>query len=125
MAEDIKILHIDDDEIICKITKSYLEKEGGFRVQSYLSIEDALSSIGGFIPDIILVDFMMPDMEGVYSLLNLKADSRLRDVPVVFVTGLDEEEVRQKLGVDVEGHIKKPYDNETLIREIHNILNAV
>ncbi len=118
----MKILHIDDDEVICKITQAFLQKNGGYEVQSYLGVEQALAGIGEYKPDLILVDFMMPDMEGMQSLLNLNADMRLRDIPTVFVTGMDEADVKAKISVEISGYIKKPYDMNTLIERINEIL---
>ncbi|MGH1403407.1 MAG: response regulator [Alphaproteobacteria bacterium] len=117
----IRIIHIDDDDIICKVTRAFLQKDGGFDVQSYNSVEDALRGVGDFAPDVILVDFMMPDMEGMLSLLNFKADIRLKDIPVVFVTGLEEDKVRASLGDNINGYLKKPYKPDTLIDAIRSV----
>ncbi len=112
----IRVMHIDDDPVICKITRAYLCGTGLFYTKTFLSVDEAIASSQDFIPDIILVDFMMPDMEGIASLLNLKADPRLSNIPVVFVTGLGEEEVKTKLGSGIiSGYLKKPYSAETLI----------
>ncbi len=117
----IRLIHIDDDDIICKITRGFLQKDGRFEVQSYNSVESALGDIGDFSPDVILVDFMMPDMDGMLSLLNFKADPRLKDVPVVFVTGLEEDKVRASLGNNINGYLKKPYKPDVLIDTILSV----
>ncbi len=112
----IKVMHIDDDPVICKITRAYLCNTGLFETKTFLSVDEALANSQEFTPDIILVDFMMPDTEGVTSLLDLKADPRLSNIPVVFVTGLDQKDVKEKLGKDIiSGYLKKPYSAETLI----------
>ena len=117
----IKVINIDDDPIICKITRAFLSNTGVFDIETYLSVEEALIKSQYFSPDIILVDFMMPDTEGLASLLDIKADPHLADVPVVFVTGLEENEVKDKLGSGViSGYLKKPYSAETLISLIKN-----
>lgn len=110
----IRVMHIDDDPVICRITKMYLDNAGYFETRSFLSIEKALIS-ASFLPDIILVDFMMPDTQGMESLLSLKADPRLSDIPVVFVTGLDEEVVYDKLGDTISGYMKKPYQPKEMM----------
>lgn len=116
----LKILHIDDESIIRKVTGRILIG-AGFEVQSYESVEDALKNLNDYAPNMILVDFMMPDMEGMQSLLNFKADHRLAEVPVIFVTGLDKDKVMQSLQGYIEGYIPKPYKPDELISCVNEL----
>ncbi|MCK5374720.1 MAG: response regulator, partial [Alphaproteobacteria bacterium] len=118
----IRVMHIDDDPVICRITKVYLDNSGYFETKSFSNIKDSLIA-ASFCPDIILVDFIMPDTEGDISLLSLKADPRLSDVPVIFITGLEKEFVQDKLDGAISGYMKKPYMPEELVAYILKVYN--
>ncbi|MGH1375864.1 MAG: response regulator [Alphaproteobacteria bacterium] len=120
----LKILHIDDESIIRKVTGRIL-MNAGFEVLSFDSVENALKNLGDYTPEMILVDFMMPDMEGMQSLLNFKADHRLAEVPVIFVTGLSEDKVMQSLQGYIEGYIPKPYKPDELVTYVKDLYKKV
>lgn len=75
------------------------------------------------LPDIILLDIMMPDMNGFEVFENIRSDPRLSFIPVIFLTGSD-----NKIGKDVSGfladdYIMKPFETEDLIKRINKILD--
>jgi len=77
-----------------------------------------------FIPNLILLDILMPDMDGWEVFNRIRAISLLKNVPIAFCTSLNEITDEQKafdLGAD--DYIRKPYDKEILINRINNILN--
>ncbi|KAF0676480.1 response regulator [Profundibacterium mesophilum] len=114
-----KILHVDDDSDIRTIAKIALETVGGFEVLQCDSGQKALESAEGFDPDLILLDVMMPGMDGEDTLRSLRQVDRLRDTPAIFMTAKANTASRERLlaagAFDV---IVKPFDPMTLASEI-------
>src|SRR3990167_8851246 len=81
-----KILLIDDEIDLCKIVQVSLEKIGHFKVVYYNSGPDALLHIDDFKPDLILLDMMMPDMDGIAILKALRNTIAYANTPIVFFT---------------------------------------
>jgi len=113
-----KVLIIDDDKIHLSIIESMLEAE--YEVISVNSGKAALNYLlKGLVPDIILLDILMPNMDGWETFHRLRAISLLEDVPVAFFTSVhglaDEERAR---GLGASDFIKKPCDREELIKKI-------
>ena len=106
-----RILLVEDEEDIREITRHLLEALGGFTVQECVNGARALDAAPGFSPDLILCDVMMPEMDGVTTLLTLKQTPELSHIPVVFMSARvqkhEVEEYKQMGAVDV---INKPFD---------------
>ena len=119
----IKLLQIDDDEDILEITKMALEASGDIEVVQCISGHDALWKTNEFIPDVFLLDVMMPDMTGPQTLEKLRERPSLKNVPVIFMTArastMDQNLFNQG-AVDV---IRKPFDPLTLSAQIKSALN--
>lgn len=122
MSELRRILHVEDDPSIQAVAKVALEVVGGFTVLTCASGQDALDQIQGFAPDFILLDVMMPDMDGPQTLKNLRAIVDLSQVAVAFMTAKvqpDEIEYYRTLGaLDV---IIKPFDPMQLAAQVRRI----
>jgi len=103
------VLVIDDDPTVHDLMKRFLGKEG-FRVISALSGEEGLRLAREAPPDVIVLDIQMPGMDGWAVLQVLKADARLRDVPVVLVTMMDQKNLGFSLGAN--DYLMKPVDRE-------------
>ena len=117
-----RILCVEDEPKIQTIVKLALEKVGGFTVVLCTSGEEALEKAPAFDPDLILLDVLMPGMDGVATFEALKTLPGLSTVPVVFVTALaqaDEIERYREMGiVDV---ITKPFDPMVLPDQLRAI----
>lgn len=117
-----RILYVEDDADIRAVAELALEEVGGFSVKSCGSGQEALLEGPEFLPDLILLDVMMPGMDGPSTLHALQEIPTLRGTPVVFMTAkVQTEEVAsyRKLGaVDV---IPKPFDPMTLADQIREI----
>ena len=122
MSELRRILHVEDDPSIQAVAKVALEAVGGFTVLTCPSGQDALDQIQGFAPDFILLDVMMPDMDGPQTLKNLRAIVDLSQIAVAFMTAKvqpDEIEYYRTLGaLDV---IIKPFDPMQLAAQVRRI----
>jgi CheY-like chemotaxis protein len=116
------ILYVEDDPDIQEVVTMALEVVGGFQVSVASSGREALVTVEGGIPDLILLDVMMPDMDGPTTLARMRERPELADVPVVFITAkvqATEIEYFKSLGaVDV---IAKPFDPVTLASQVQAI----
>ncbi|MBR1700677.1 MAG: response regulator [Lachnospiraceae bacterium] len=83
------ILLIDDDEDMLAITGRWLEK-AGYEVSKTASGKDALSFLSDRKPDLILLDYAMPEMDGPTVLRQIRANDTLKNIPVLYRTGMDD-----------------------------------
>ena len=118
-----RILFIDDETHVRQIVKACLESLGGWDVLLAASGQEGLSKAVSEQPDAILLDLMMPEMDGLVLLKKLQANSVTQSIPVVFLTArksLTEPQKFQELGV--KGAIAKPFNSMTLVPQIANAL---
>ena len=118
-----RILFIDDETHVRQIVKACLESLGGWDVLLAASGQEGLSKAVSEQPDAILLDLMMPEMDGLVLLKKLQANSVTQSIPVVFLTArksLTEPQKFQELGV--KGAIAKPFNSLTLVPQIANAL---
>ena len=117
-----KILLVDDDEIHLIIAENILQPE--YEITKVKSGKEALQLIyKGFIPHLVLLDILMPDMDGWETYNRLKTIALLYDVPIVFLTSVDEKkEMAQALEMGIADYIIKPYQREDLLNRIKKLL---
>lgn len=118
-----RILFIDDEVYIRQIVKVCLEALGGWEVVLAASAQEGLVMAIFEKPDAILLDVMMPEIDGLVLLRRLQANPVTQSIPVVFLTArlsLTEPQRFQKLGV--KGAIAKPFNSLTLVPQIANAL---
>ncbi len=117
-----RILHVDDEPDIREVAKMTFEAIGGFTVGSCCSGQEAIDKAPDFAPDIILLDAMMPGMDGPTTLSELRKLSGTATTPVIFMTAkaqTSEIERFKDLGaIDV---ITKPFDPMTICDQIKEI----
>ena len=117
-----KILHVDDDGDIQEVARLTLEAIGGFTVETCSSGQDALDRAPGFAPDLILLDVMMPQMDGPTTYARLRAQPAMAKVPVIFMTAkVQSHETQQYLDLGAVGVITKPFDPMALSDQIRSI----
>ena len=111
------ILVVDDQPINVQLLKRKLEREG-IRVTTAFNGLEALAAVKQSLPDLILLDVMMPDMDGIEVCQRLQADEVTRSIPVIFITARTTKESKlEGLGVGAVDYITKPIDlDETLAR---------
>lgn len=116
------VLVIDDDPVIRKIVKANLE-ENGFKSIEAGSGSDGLESATNLTPDCILLDWMMPDLDGIETLKELKANENTKHIPVIMLTAkTDISNVSESLNIGAEDYIVKPFDSYTLLKRLNKIL---
>lgn len=122
--EKTKILIVDDEKVFCRMTKMNLEEEGSFEVRTETSGGRAFSAVKEFMPDVILLDISMPDINGIDVLAELKRDEKTKDIPVIMVTcKQDQFDRRKTLELGAYEYVTKPVDSYLLIRQIENVIN--
>ena len=109
------ILVVEDEKNIARAVKDKLAREG-FTVESVHSGEEALSCLERSIPALIILDVMMPDMDGYEVVRRVRADQRMHSVKIMLLTVLPEEE--KEPGVEVDAWLRKPYKGADLIEKV-------
>ncbi|MFI5627053.1 response regulator [Nocardioides sp. NPDC051685] len=118
-----RVLLVDDDDAIREVAMASLELVGGWEVEAAASGLDALDRCAADPPDAILLDVMMPRMDGPTTFARLQADPRTRDVPVVLLTAkVQPSERRRWEALGVAGVLSKPFDPLTLSAQVAELL---
>lgn len=118
-----KILYVEDEDDIREVALLSLELDPSFEVCACASGEEALSVAASFRPDLILLDVMMPRMDGPATLAALRNEVELAQTPVVFITARTQASERERLlGLGAVGIIAKPFDPMTLAAEVRRYL---
>jgi CheY-like chemotaxis protein len=122
MPELSRILHVEDDPSIQAVAKVALEAVGGFRVLSCSCGQDALDQVQGFAPDFILLDVMMPGMDGPQTLAKIAQLVNIDQIPVVFMTAkVQPTEIEHYRGLGACDVIIKPFDPMQLAAQVRQI----
>lgn len=118
-----KILVVDDDPDILLMLGARL-KASGYEVRTVLNGEAALKAIEAEPPDLVLLDIMMPGMEGNLLARTLKEDPRWKEIPVVFITALRPPEEQEQAGAQVGSNIifSKPFEFSELLETIQTLI---
>ncbi|MBK7955296.1 MAG: Hpt domain-containing protein [Candidatus Accumulibacter sp.] len=110
------IMIVDDSLTVRKITSRLLAREG-YQVMTAKDGVDALEQLVAIVPDVLLVDIEMPRMDGFELTRNLRADKRLRPVPIIMITSRTADKHRQyALELGVNHYLGKPYQEDELLR---------
>ena len=117
-----RILYVDDEPDIREVAKIALEVMGGFTVHACESGEMALADAPGFNPDLILLDVMMPRMDGPETFAALRQIDALNNVPIVFFTAKAQRaEVQALLELGALDVLAKPFDPMTVAQTVSGI----
>lgn len=101
------------------IARLALADLGGFEVMQCSSGDEAVAKARAFAPDLLLLDFMMPEMNGMQTLQALRRIPELSETPAIFMTAKAMESIEGEMsGLGVLGRITKPFDPVTLPTEI-------
>lgn len=120
-----KVMLVDDEGDIRVIAKLSLEKVGGWQFVAAASGYEALEKLRVDRPDVILLDVMMPELDGPSTFAALRELPEAQDIPVIFLTAkVQRKEVQRYLELGALGVIPKPFDPMTLPQEIRRIVDA-
>lgn len=117
-----RILVVDDDKDIRTVVSMALTAVGGFAVEECSLGEDAVRMATALPPDLILLDVMMPGLDGPGTLRQLRETPQTADIPVIFMTAkIMPGEIEHYREIGAVGVIAKPFDPMTLSDEIRKI----
>jgi two-component system, OmpR family, response regulator len=120
-----RILVVDDDPSIVRIIGEMLEREDRFEVRTASTGYDAGMTTREFRPNIILLDYMLPDVNGNVVCQRIKADPDLADTRVVIISGVvRQEEIDELMAAGADAFIPKPFQVDALIECIDGVLTA-
>lgn len=114
-----RILYVEDEPDIREVAKIALEAVGGFTLKVCSSGEEALKNAVEFLPQLLLLDVMMPGMDGPTTLAELRKLSEIANVPAIFMTAkVQPQEVEHFKSLGAIDVIAKPFDPMTLATTI-------
>jgi DNA-binding response OmpR family regulator len=120
-----RILVVDDEVYIAHILEFSLGMEG-YEVITAMSGQEALTQADQESPDLIVLDILMPDMDGYEVCRRLRADERFAETPIILLTAKHGEEDRTRgLEVGASAYITKPFRPVELIDQIRSLLGLV
>ena len=119
-----QLLLVDDEPGIRESVQAYLEDNEGWTVTVASNADEALQTIESQVPDLIISDIMMPQVNGYEFLAKLKEDPRYRSIPVVFLTarGMTSDRI-QGYEAGCDAYLSKPFDPEELEAIVKNLLS--
>ena len=124
-TKSAKILVIDDEPEITDIVETFLEN-AGYEVKSENSSAIGIESAKTFVPDLILLDIMMPFMDGYEVCKKLKKSEATSKIPVIFLTGKDaRSDEGRSFEVGGDMFIKKPFSCERLLEIVKVVLLSI
>ena len=119
------IFVVEDEKPILTLLTYNLEKEG-YKVSSSSNGEEALSLIKEKKPDLVLLDWMLPDLSGIKICQYLKQDKKVKNIPIIMLTAKGEEEDKVKgLNTGAEDYMTKPFSFPELLARIKSLLKRV
>jgi CheY-like chemotaxis protein len=119
----LKVLLAEDDPDIQKVVRMSLKMKGVKEVVVTDNGEECLAKLGEFAPDVILLDVMMPKLDGYGTCRKLKENPATREIPVIFLTAKAQHyEVKQGMDAGALGYLIKPFDPMTLYDQISELL---
>ncbi len=122
----IRILHVDDEPDIREIVDMSLGLNPDFEVRACSSGAEAIAAAAEWSPFLILLDVMMPGMDGPTTLTQLRKNPQTSAIPVVFMTARAQtKEAEHFIELGAQGVISKPFDPMTLAVQVQNHLQAL
>lgn len=119
---DTNIVVVEDDPAIQEVLR-YTLIQAGFNVQLAGSAEEGLAFVRNVLPDVLLVDVMLPGMSGTTFAKQIRQDPRTRDVPLIMVTARAEESDRVAgLDIGADDYVTKPFSPRELVARIRAVL---
>ncbi len=117
-----KILVVDDEPDIIELVRYNLAKEG-YRVQTVLSGEKALAAADEGVPDLVLLDLMLPGVDGLDVCRRLKANPRTAHIPIIMLTAkVEDADIVTGLELGADDYVTKPFSPRVLVARVRTVL---
>lgn len=122
----IKVLLVDDEPDFCELVKTNLEETGEFEVLTATNGDDGIRLARKELPHVILLDIVMPGMDGSQVAAKLQEDPLTSSIPIIFLTAIVTQDEVGKEGKEIKGRyfFAKPVNTESLVRFIKKVLGG-
>jgi two-component system, OmpR family, response regulator len=121
-----RICYVEDDEDIQKIVRMSLERIGKFTVEVVSDPMVAIETMKAFKPELVMLDWMMPGMDGPTLYRKMREVPEVRDLPVVFITAkASEKELNELRSLGAAGTISKPFSPKDLPGQLREIWGRI
>jgi len=118
-----RILVVDDEEDVLELVRYNLDRSG-YQTETASSGEEALSKARKSLPDLIILDLMLPGIDGLEVCKKLKSDGKTEQIPVIMLTAKgDESDIVTGLELGAEDYVTKPFSPKILIARVRRILH--
>lgn len=122
MSQNSKILIVDDEAIGRQLLEAILFPEN-FELHFAVNGQEAFEKALDLIPDLVLLDVMMPDMDGFEVCKKLRTNKILGNVPIIIITALDDKDSMKKgFGAGANDYISKPFDRVEVLTKVKNTI---
>lgn len=119
-----KVLIVDDDQELVELITDVLEKDGRFEVRSVNNGFDAGMTVKEYRPDIIVLDIMLPDINGKEVCQRVRSDPSLDDVRIICISGMvEEDKVAELRAAGADDFMHKPFEVEKLVERMCQLLD--
>ena len=120
-----KILVVDDDPEIVELFVDVLDRDGRFEVKTAASGYDASVLTHEFVPDLIILDYMLPDINGNIVCQTIRQNPDFEHIKIIIVSGVvNQEEINDLLKAGADEFVKKPFNIEKLIQRVGELLEV-
>ena len=118
-----KILVVDDEEDVLELVRYNLDKNG-YRIETATTGEKALTKARTKLPDLIILDLMLPDIDGLEVCKKLKSDTKTQNIPIIMLTAKGEEaDIVTGLELGADNYVTKPFSPKVLVARVRRILH--
>lgn len=119
-----KILLVDDEPNIL-LSLDFLMRKNGFQVLLARNGTEAFELLHAEIPDLVILDIMMPDVDGYQICQLIKSDERFKKVKVIFLSAKSKEsDIAKGLELGADAYITKPFANKNLLEKVKELMNC-
>jgi len=120
-----RVLVVDDDRVIQQLLQVNLELEGYDVVATASDGREALDKIAELKPDLVILDVMMPKMDGLEVCRHLKADQATAGIPVILLSARAQDlDIREGLDIGANAYLTKPFDPVELLEVVGRLLSG-
>jgi DNA-binding response OmpR family regulator len=120
---DLKTILIVDDELSILVPIKFLLEKNNFSVMLAQSGKDAFDRIAQTKPDLILLDIMLPDLDGYEIFQMIRANPQWDDIKVIYLTARNRDvDIAKGLNLGVDAYITKPFSNAELLAKVRELL---
>jgi DNA-binding response OmpR family regulator len=119
-----KILIVEDEPNIV-VPLQFIMKENGYDVSVAFSGEEAVDAIGESIPDLILLDIMLPGMDGFELCQMIRQKAEWKKIRIIFLTALGREaDMAKGMALEADAYITKPFSNKAVVEKVRELVSG-